>query len=343
MAIEVVQETAVDGGRPAMSGAPDFARSSPAARKLAEKLGVDLKKVRGTGPAGRVVEEDVRRLAASAGATAAAVAPASPTLETHVPHPESVVSRPVTAAAGVNDTRIELRGIRKVVAERMTQSFSSAPHFYLTVEVDATALVSLRRQILSSIQKRYQIEPTITDLLIKASAMALREQPSANAAWADGAIRINSNVNVSVAVAVNDGLVVPVIPDADRLTLGQIAQERSTLVEKAREGQLTLPDLEGGSFTLSNLGMFGIDQFQAILNPPQATILAVGRIKDRPVAVDGQLAIRPTMFMTLSVDHRLLDGASAARFLQRFVQLVENPLEMLLVEAVGRSNGQGDR
>ena len=308
------------GARRPEPGTPrslDLVRASPAAKKLAERLGVDYRTLRGSGPGGRVIEEDVRRAAASA----AAQPPQSP----RPPVPPSSVAE----SAGES---IPLRGIRKVVAERMAHSFATVPHFYLTAEVDAGALVALHGQVAPAVERKHGVKLTLTDLLVKATAMALKEHPEANAAWSDGGIRRNPVVSLGVAAATDDGLVVPVIPEADRLTLVEIARKRGELVEKARAGKLTLPDLEGGSFTLSNLGMFGVDLFQAIVNPPQAAILAVGRIKDRPVAVGGQVAVRPTMFVTLSSDHRILDGALAARFLARVVQLLENPAEMLLAE-----------
>ncbi|MHB1162747.1 MAG: dihydrolipoamide acetyltransferase family protein, partial [Chloroflexota bacterium] len=216
--------------------------------------------------------------------------------------------------------------------ERMALSFSTAPHFYLTVEVDAGNLVAFHKQVVPAIEKRHGVNPTITDILIKATAVALREHPEANASWIDGGIQRNATVNLGMAAAMNEGLIVPVIPSADRLGLGEIARKRKDLVERARAGRLTLPDLEGGTFTLSNLGMFGIDQFQAIVNPPQAAILAVGRIKDRVVPVDGQVGVKPTMFMTLSVDHRVMDGAEGAKFLARIVELLEQPMELVLGE-----------
>ncbi len=295
-------------------------RASPAAKKLAAKLGVDIAQVRGTGPMGRVVEEDIRKAAASA-TTPVAVAPAVP-----------VAPAPVTRVPTPAGERIELKGARKVAAERMALSFSTVPHFYLTVEVEAAALVAFREQIKAAVEKRFGVTPTITDLLIKALAIALTEQPDVNASYANGGIVRNPKVNLGVAASVDAGLVVPVIPGVDGLTLGGIVQKRKALVEKARANRLELSDLEGGSFTLSNLGMFGIDQFQAIVNPPQAAILAVGRIKDRVGLVDGQVKARPTMFMTLSVDHRVLDGAAGAKFLARVVELLENPVELMLGE-----------
>ncbi len=294
----------------------EWVRASPAAKKLAEKLGVDYGTLRGSGPGGRIVEADIRRAASTAAVPSAVPAPAA-----------APVAPP--SAAG---ERVELKGVRKVVADRMALSFSTAPHFYLTVEVDATALKAFHKQVVPVLQKRYGVEATLTDLLIKAVAMALHEHPEANSSWVNGGIQRNGAVNLGVAASINEGLIVPVIAGAGRLSLGQIAQKRRDLVERARSGRLTLPDLEGGTFTLSNLGMFGIDQFQAIVNPPQAAILAVGRIKDRVVPVDGQVAVRPTMFMTLSVDHRVLDGAEGAKYLARVVELIEQPMELLLGE-----------
>lgn len=321
-------QSSVPSPQPPVTG---FVRSSPAARNLARKLGVDLAAVQGTGPSGRIVEEDVRR-AAEAGVREQGSGVSTPS---YAPAPISPSPRPPVApspAPQAAGERVELKGVRRVVAERMAQSFSTAPHFYLTVEVDATELAAIRQQVSAAVQRRHGVDVTITDLLVKAVAIALKEHPEANAAWSGGGYQLNQGVNLGVAVAVQDGLVVPVIQGAERLSLGEVAKKRSVLVERARAGQLTLPELEGGSFTLSNLGMFGIDMFQAIVNPPQAAILAVGRIKDRVVAVNGQVAVRPTMFVTLSSDHRILDGAMAAKFLARVVQLLEDPVELLLGE-----------
>lgn len=302
-------------------------RSSPAARSLAMKLGVDITTIKGSGPSGRIIEADVRR-AAESGArvqgpgVGAPVAPA-PAAPVQAPGP-----RPQAPAQ-----RVELKGIKKVTAERMAASFSTAPHFYLAVEVNATELVALRKQVSAALDRRHGVDVTISDLLVKAAAIALAEHPEANAAWSGLGYQLNSWVNIGLAVATEGGLVVPVIGGADRLSLGQVAKKRAELVERARAGSLSLPELEGGSFTLSNLGMFGIDLFQAIVNPPQAAILAVGRIKDRVVAVDGAPAVRPTMFMSLSSDHRILDGAAAAKFLARVAQLLENPVELLVADS----------
>jgi pyruvate dehydrogenase E2 component (dihydrolipoamide acetyltransferase) len=222
----------------------------------------------------------------------------------------------------------------------MAHSFATAPHFYLSTEVEATALTRMREGLLAKVEAATGARLTITDILLKVCAQALAEFPDVNVAWAEdapgGGIVRHAEVNVGLAVSVgqdgilpHSGLVVPVLRGADRLTLGEIARRRSDLVERARDGKLTLADLEGGTFTLSNLGMYGVDQFQAILNPPQSAILAVGRIKDRPVAVAGAVVVRPTMHLTLSVDHRVLDGALGARFLERVAQLIQEPYLLL--------------
>jgi pyruvate dehydrogenase E2 component (dihydrolipoamide acetyltransferase) len=278
---------------------------SPRARRLADELGIDLSTVVGTGPKERIVEKDVRRAA------------------------EALLSKPTEPSASeviaCGDQIIPLEGIRKVAAERMVQSFTTAPHFYLSVEVDAGLLLRMRESLVVSIEEKTGVRPTISDLLIKIAGQALQEHPEVNSVWIEGGVRRLETANVGLAVATDRGLVVPVFHNANRKSLSEITTERHAFTEKARAGRLSLQDLEGGSFTISNLGMFAVDQFNAIINPPQATILAVGRIKERPAVVDGHLTVRPTMFLTLSVDHRILDGAEAARFLARLVALIEEP------------------
>jgi len=218
-----------------------------------------------------------------------------------------------------------LQGVRKVAAERMVQSFTTAPHFYLSVEANAGLLLGLRESLLVPVEEESGVRLTISDLLVKIAGQTLQEHLEVNAEWADGGVRRLDTINVGLAVATDHGLIVPVFHDVNHKTLAEIAGERDVLTEKARTGKLDLQDLEGGSFTVSNLGMFTVDQFSAIINPPQAAILAVGRIKERPAVVDGRLTVRPTMFLTLSLDHRILDGAEGARFLGRLVALIEEP------------------
>ena len=223
----------------------------------------------------------------------------------------------------------------------MAHSFATAPHFYLSVEVEATALARMREGLLAKVETATGARLTITDILLKVCAQALAEFPDVNVAWAEdapgGGIMRHAEVNVGLAVSLDAGLVVPVLRGADGLTLGEIARRRTDLVERARAGKLALTDLEGGTFTLSNLGMYGVDQFQAILNPPQSAILAVGRIKDRPVAAAGAVVVRPTLHLTLSVDHRALDGAQGARFLERVAQLIQEPYSTVGVIPIGRN------
>jgi pyruvate dehydrogenase E2 component (dihydrolipoamide acetyltransferase) len=215
--------------------------------------------------------------------------------------------------------------MQRLMAERMVASFTSAPHFYLHVEVQARWLLELRDELLSTIESTAGVRLTITDILVKLCALALVRHPRAMAQYTPEGLRLASAVNVGVAADTPHGLVVPVIREADGLGLAEIASKRTELIERARTGRSLLQDFEAGVFTLSNLGMFRVDSFDAILNPPQAAILAVGRIAERPVAEGGQLIVAPTMMVSLSVDHRVLDGARAARFLNDLVIMMERP------------------
>jgi len=275
--------------------------ASPVARRVARELGVDINQLIGTGPAGRVMEADVRQ----------AVIRTATIEKPPMPSPVSQLRKP--------------ERLRRLTAERMVQSFTSAPHFYLTVETDASLLVKMREELITPIESKIGIRLTISDLLVKTAAQALEEHPEVNVLWEGGEVRSMPDVNVGLAVATEQGLIVPVFRQANRQPLAEIVVQRQDLVERARTGSLTPADLEEGSFTITNLGTFAVDQFNAIINPPQAAILAVGRIKDRPVVVGGELAVRPTMVVTLSVDHRILDGAEAALFLDRLVALLEAP------------------
>jgi pyruvate dehydrogenase E2 component (dihydrolipoamide acetyltransferase) len=264
--------------------------ASPKARRLAAEQGIDLDALgEGSGPGGALVAADV-------------------------------AARPGAAPAPTGGEQ-PLSRIWSIMAERTAQSWASAPHFYLLREVDAGRLASWR----SVARDRAGREVSVTDLLVRATAAALARHPQANAAWADGSIRLNDEVNVGIAVAVDDGLVVPVIHGADRLGVGEIAARREEVVTRAREGALRPEDVDRGTFTISNLGMFGVDAFNAVVNAPQAAILAVGRIVDRVVPVDGAPGVRPMMALTLSCDHRVIDGARAAQFLSELAALIEEP------------------
>jgi pyruvate dehydrogenase E2 component (dihydrolipoamide acetyltransferase) len=266
--------------------------ASPKARRLARERGLDLVSLAGTGPDGAVLAADV-------------VAAQEPVAET-----QTQAREPGT--------------VWQVMAERVTQSWTGTPHFYLLREVNASRLMAWREQLMST-----QPPPTYTDFLVKIVAAALSRHEGVNASWADGRIVLHEEINVGLAVAVKDGLIVPVIHRADEQTLSAIVGRRQDLVARAQTGQLKTPDLAGGTFTISNLGMYGVDAFNAIVNPPQAAILAVGRIAERVVPVDGQPAVRPMMILSLSCDHRVVDGALGAQFLDTLASLIEEPLLLL--------------
>ncbi len=309
-------EAAVAQAAAAQAEAAQAAQVTPVAQRAAQELGVDLSQVQGSGPGGRVTRQDVERLAlmhvAEQPAVQRLVPPAAPAPQKL---PEAWPGAPV----------VPLSRFQKIMAERMTGSFTSAPHFYLHVETDARPLLALRQSLLPKLEARYNVHLTITDLLVKFCAQALEHYPNAMAQFVGDGLRQPQQVNIGVAVDTPNGLVVPVIRDCNRLGLSEIASRRMQLVEKAREGKLVPEDLELGVFTISNLGTFAVDYFDAILNPPQAAILAVGRIKERALAEAGQVIAAPTMLLSLSVDHRVLDGAAAARFLGDLVELIETP------------------
>lgn len=275
----------------AISLTPYLIPASPKARRLATERGLDLTKLNGSGPSGAVITTDL----------------------------------PPAAPPTMREAAPELLAVNpawRVMAERLSASWSSVPHFYLMREVDASRLKTWRAQA----QGEQKI--TITDLLVKLTAAALRRHPRVNASWNDG-IALNGDINIGLAVATEEALLVPVIQHADQLGLQAIAARRAELVERANTGKLRLDDLQGGTFTLSNLGMYGVDAFNAIVNPPQAAILAVGRIRDQVVPVNGQPAVRPLLVLSLSCDHRVVDGARGAQFLDTLAALIEEPMRLL--------------
>lgn len=297
---------ASDGGR---------VNASPVARRLAADLGIELATLAGTGPRGRVVKADVLRASESTPAPAE-VSPLPP------------AAAPAATTKG-ETTLLELSRLQQVIARRMSESKATAPDFTLQVEVDMEATVALRSTL-----KELNVDggrlPSYNDFVIKACAMALREHPLANAAYKDGAFELHERINVGFAVATENALVVPTIFDTDTRSLGQIATESRRLAGRVRDGSVTPPELSGGTFSISNLGMFGIDAFVAVLNPPQAAILAVGALKERPAIHDGRLCARHTMTITLTCDHRILYGAPAGEFLARIKQLLEGPAALVL-------------
>lgn len=287
---------------------------SPLARKLAREHGIDLSTVTGTGPGGRIVRADVE----------AAIAAARPAAEATRPAPE-----PAPLATVDEDVEeVPLTTIRRVTAKRLTES-ATAPHFYLTGVVDAGRLLAFRAEINDRLADT-GTKITVTDLLVRACAVTLRAHPEVNASWGGDKILRRRRIHIGVAVAVPDGLIVPVIRDADRKRLGEIAAEARALADRAREGRLTPDEFRGGTFTISNLGMYGVDQFTAVTNPPEAAILAVGAATETPVLRDRQLASRTTVKLTLTIDHRVLDGATAAEFLRDLKGTLEEPLRLVV-------------
>jgi pyruvate dehydrogenase E2 component (dihydrolipoamide acetyltransferase) len=293
--------------------APSGARTSPLARALARQHGLELAEIPGSGPGGRIVRADVE----AAIAHQPAVTP---------PAPAAV---PVAAAPrGRDDERVALSSIRRITAQRLTES-AAAPQFYVTAVVDAQALLSLRAQLNDQLPDRGG-KVSVTDLLIRAGALALRAHPEVNSSWGGDHLIRHGRVDVGCAVAMDDGLIVPVIRDADRKSITEIAAEAHELAERARAGRLRPDEFSGGTFTISNLGMFGVDHFTAVINPPEAAILAVGAARHEAVVRDGQVVAGVTMKITLSVDHRVLDGATAAAFLRDLVGLLQQPLRILV-------------
>ena len=287
--------------------------SSPLARRLAREQGLEIDGLNGSGPRGRVVRIDIE--------AAAAVQPASSAAPAVVkPAPVRPVNQPFV--------EIPLTTMRKVIARRLAESKATVPHFYLEVDCEIDALLDLRERLNAEGEGQYRL--SVNDFVIKAAALALRQVPDANSAWAEDAILQFEDVDISVAVATDGGLLTPIIRQADRAALSGISAQVKTLAERARAGQLQPAEYKGGSFTISNLGMFGVRAFAAIINPPQSCILAVGAAESRPVVKGGVCVAATVMSCTLSVDHRAVDGAVGARFLSAFKALIEQPLRVLL-------------
>lgn len=277
------------------------AKISPKARRLAKELGVDIVNVQGSGPGGEILASDVQ---------AAAAAPAVP------PHKKS--------------RNIEVpSSLGRIMAERTTQSWTTVPHFFVSRDLDATALNEYRARIVGEIERTHHIRITHTDLLVALAARVLLKHPRLNASWSAEGIQLHDHVNMGVAIAVNDGVVAAVIHNAHSASLAEIATQRRDVAERARAGKLLPADIADATFTISNLGMYQVDQFSAIITPPQAAILAVGTIVDRVVAVEGKPTVRPMMTLTLSCDHRVADGARAAQFLSDLAEAIRDPQNFL--------------
>ncbi len=283
---------------------PGRVKASPLARRVAREQGIDLAAIAGTGPDGRIVADDVERSAAGA----APAPPAAP-----APAPEA-------APAGEVE-RVPLTQLRKTVARRMTEAWE-APAFQITMSADMTRALELRARL---VERHPEEKPTLTDVLTKVCALALMRHREVNALFAGDAVELHPSANIGIAVATERGLVVPVIPGCERRTVSEIAAARVDLVSRARDGKLRNADFEGGTFTISNLGMFGVGLFTAVLNPPQAAILAVGAVEERAVVRAGGVVVRPLLAMTLTSDHRAIDGATAAEFLRTVRELLEEP------------------
>ena len=292
---KVRRENAPDG-KPS-TGSPAKILASPKARGMAKERGLDLAVIPGSGPEGAVLAADVMEFKGT-------IEPAT-------------VETPGT--------------VWRLMAEHMTKSWTTVPHFYLTREIDAGNLVEWRKHITPVVEKKIGIKPTYTDLLVKLIAFTLPGHPRLNAAWSEAGILWNQEINIGIATAVEQGLVVPIIHAANTASVGEIASQRHDLVERAQNRKLRPADIAGGTFTLTNLGMYNVDAFSAIVNTPQAAILAVGRIAERVVAVNGQAVVRPMMTMTLSCDHRVVDGARAAQFLDDLANIDRRPMEIVVV------------
>jgi pyruvate dehydrogenase E2 component (dihydrolipoamide acetyltransferase) len=290
------------------AAAPPEARvkASPVARKMAEEAGIDLSRIKGTGPGGRVLERDVQAAIAARPATTPPVIPAGPPPGATVP----------------------LNRMRRTIARRMAESKAQAPHFYVTVEINMDDAMKMREQLNHLAPEAERI--SVNDLIVAAAARTLARFPALNASYREGGLEMHPQVNIGIAVALEDGLIPPVVRNADKKTLRAIAAESKAMTERARSNKLRSDDLGGGTFTVSNLGMFDVDEFIAIINPPESAILATGAVTPRPVAAGGAVRIASIMKATLSADHRAADGAQAGRFMQEFKKLLENPVSLLI-------------
>jgi len=351
-ALTAPEPVGVTGGNG--NGAGGRVRATPLARNMAREHAIDLAPFngRGSGPGGRIVKDDIERILArqsqgqergmapsvaanGAAETVAPPAPTAPSAPVPIPAPAAAPATaasvtPPSAPSSVGDDTVELRApnrIQTVMARRLTESKTTVPHFYMTGEIDMSAAAGLRKQLQETFGPEGKV--SYNDLIVRACALTLRAMPEVNTSWRDGQFAVHGRVNVGIAVSLPDGLVVPVIHDADRKGLREISTEARSLADKARAGKLSPADMAGGAFTISNLGMYdAVEQFQAIINPPESAILAVGAIQDRPAVVDGQVVVRPLMRVSLSVDHRVIPGVPAAQFLQGIKRLLQEPLRL---------------
>ena len=311
----------VPPAKPAAAPAGGRIFASPLAKRIAAEKGLDLSRITGSGPNGRIVKADVE--SAKPGAPPAVAPVAAPAPRAAPPSG----GQPVFVAPG--DTRVPHTAVRKVIARRMLESKQTVPHFYLTVDLEIDALLAAR-QAINAVAEKKGAKVSVNDMVIKACAKALRDHPECNASWTEDEMIQYGAVDISVAVATDRGLITPIVRNADMKGLAQIASEMKDLAARAKIGKLKLDEFQGGGFTISNLGMFGINSFSAIINPPQAMILAVGMGEERAVARKGQVVVRTMMSCTLAVDHRVVDGAMGAQYLQTLRAYIEQPAAMLV-------------
>ena len=293
--------------------------ASPLAKKVAAEKGIDLKYVQGSGDNGRIIKSDIEQYTPQVTAVSNV---ASPTVASAIP----VAAASAVAQGVVSYDEVPVSQMRKTIARRLSESLFTAPHFYLTMSIDMDAAVAARVKL----NETSKVKISFNDLVLKAVAVSLKQHPKVNSSWLGDKIRFNHHVNIGVAVAVEEGLLVPVVRFADSLSLSQIAVQVKEFAQKAKDKKLQPSDWEGSTFTISNLGMFGIDQFTAIINPPDACILAIGGISQEPVVKNGQIVVGNVMKVTLSCDHRVVDGATGAAFLQTLKSLLEEPLRMMI-------------
>ncbi len=286
--------------------------ASPLARRMAEHAGLDLTKISGSGPNGRIIKADIDQVLSQDNAL-------------KLP-PVSTVTSP-SIEPGAQYDAIPNNSMRKVIASRLTESKQAAPHFYMTVDCNVDALKQVRMELNEKVEGT---KISINDLIIRASAIALKQVPEANASWTEEATLVYKTIDISVAVAIEGGLITPIIRDAGAKGVKEISVKMKDLANRAREGKLMPEEYQGGTFSISNLGMYGVKEFSAVINPPQGAILAIGAAEERPIIKDGAVAAATLMTCTLSVDHRVVDGAVGARFLSAFKRLIEDPLTMLL-------------
>ncbi|WP_017588001.1 dihydrolipoamide acetyltransferase family protein [Nocardiopsis ganjiahuensis] len=316
---------APSAGEPSGESGGERPRTSPLARRLAKEYGLDITKIKGSGPKGRIVRADIEAAAKDGSAAQDAPAPE-----------KSAPAAPAPAAQAVS-TQDDVRGseevktsnVRKVIARRLTESKQTVPHFYLRRAIDAEGLKAFRAQINEQLSST-GVKISFNDLIVKACATALKLHPEVNTSWINDTLVQHHRINVGVAVAVDAGLVVPVLHDTDKATLSEISTRTRELAGKARDNKLKPQEMGGGTFSVSNLGMFGMDSFSAVINPPEAAILAVGAMRPEAVVVDGEVAVRNRIALELSVDHRAVDGAVGAAFLKELAEILEEPMRIIL-------------